>query len=223
MDRHDVRATSGICTPAAVAELARMPESTLRSWMKPSGTRADPLIHSVLTMRRGWPSIPLLGLAEASTARALRDARLPMRVLVEAAEYIRDHADDEFALANPRLVTDGTAAYLHDVKTDDLTRLKDGQGTFVDVVRRHLRPLIPGDDGYVAQYRVMRFATSEVVIDPRMNTGRMYFTRTGVPLFVVAGALRAGEHPAIVAEDFDLTRDEVSEVESNLEWLEAVA
>jgi uncharacterized protein (DUF433 family) len=190
--------------------------------MRPGAAR-DPLIHSVMTTRRGWPSIPLLGLAEASTARALRDAHLPMRVLVEAAEYIREHANDEFALASPKLVTDGTAAYLHDATTDDLTRLRDGQAAFVDVVRKHLRPLIPGDDGYVSQFRVMRFATSEVVIDPEMNTGRMYFTRTGVPLFVIAGALRAGEHPAIVAEDFDLTRDEVSEVESNLEWLEAVA
>lgn len=221
LDRRDVRAASGICTPAAVAELAKMPAPTLRSWMRPAGRRPV-MVHTVPTMRRGWPSVPLVGLAEASALRALRST-LSMQRVTAAAEYIRDRFGDEFALANPKLVTDGSAAFLHDEATDEVTRIPDGQGALTEVFREHLRPLLPGDDGYVAQFHVRRFQSSQVVIDPTMNAGRMYFTRTGVPLFVVAGALRAGERPALIADDFGLTWDEVTEVESNLGWLEAVA
>lgn len=221
MERGDVRASSAICTLGEVASLTGTKTPTLRSWTRPRGTRPS-MVHTITPIRRGWPTVPLVGLAEASSLRALRHV-LTMPKVVAAVEFIRDQAGDEFALANPQLVTDGSEAYLHSIDTDELVRIPDGQGAITDVVRTHLRPLILGPDGYVAQFRVERFHASEVLIDPEHTAGRMYFTRTGVPLFAVAGALRAGERSMVVADDFGLTLEEVTEVESNLEWLGRVA
>lgn len=221
MQRSDVRASSAICTLPEVAELIGAKTPTLRAWTTPRGRRPS-MVHTLTPTKRGWPTVPLVGLAEASSLRALRLV-LSMPKVVAAAEFIRNQTGDEFALANPQLVTDNSEAYLHSIETDDLVRIPDGQGAITDVVRAHLHPLILGTDGYVAQFRVGRFHTSEVLIDPEHTAGRMYFARTGVPLFAIAGALRAGERSMVVADDFGLTLEEVTEVESNLEWLGRVA
>lgn len=217
MDSDDVRASSPICSPADVAQLVGMPVSTVYSWMRATETRPA-LIHTVSPERRGWPSIPLVGLAEASVLRGFREGGMPMREISAAVKYLRGH-HGEYALAAPGLVTDGLVAMLH--SEEGLLTLRDGQGVLVPAVREQLRPFTLAPDGYVKAFMVRSLPGVE--IDPLHAAGRMRFTRTGVPLFAVTGLLEVGDTSAEVADEFGLEVDEVELVKEHLSWLSASA
>ena len=134
-----------------------------------------------------------------------------------AADYIRDETGDFYALANPKLVTDGATAFVqHD---DGLHRIRDKQAAFTDVLRDHLKPLILGEDDYVEQFEV----APGITIDPRFNSGRPAFTRTRIPVFAVLGSLLAGETEEEVADDYGLERTEVRQVWDRKGYFAAVA
>lgn len=217
---NDPRVRSGILTPTQVASLIGMKTPTLRTWTKDRGRRPT-MVHTITPRRRGWPSVPLVGLAEASSLLALRQVGVKMSLLADAAEYICERYDDPFALANPRLVTDGTEAFAHDLQSDELWRIRDRQVAFTEVLREHLRPLILDADDYVKAYRVP-LSDVDLFIEPGFSAGRMTFANK-VPVFAVIGSLRAGEEPVSVALDYGLPPSEVAAVERHIDWLEAAA
>lgn len=51
-----------------------------------------------------------------------------------------------------------------------------------------------------------------MIADPQINFGQPFFASTGTPIGAVLSRLRAGEPHAEVAEDFELSGDEVAEV-----------
>jgi uncharacterized protein (DUF433 family) len=217
VDHADPRASAPICTPREVAVLVKMPLSTVYSWMHATHTRPA-LIHSVEPAVRGWPRIPLIGLAEASVLRAMRDHHVDMREISAAVQFLREQGG-EFALGSPDLVTVGVSALL--AHENGLETLRGGQGVLLATVRENLQPFTLAPDGFVRAYVVPQLRGVE--IDPRFASGRMRFTRTGVPLFAVAGLLSAGDSAEVVADEFELRRDEVDLVREHLPWLSTVA
>lgn len=214
----DVRTTSAIATRSEAAHLADIPAQRLSAWARPTRRGLAPLVHTVKSRSRF--TVPLVGIAEASALNGLREGGMSMQQARTAAEFIRRELGDEYAIASPRLVTDGIDAFIQDDK--GTMRLRDRQHAIQEVLRRHLRPLILADDGMVEAFRVEQFGDTDVTVDPRYNAGRMSFTRNRVPVFVVAGSLRAGEKPDAVAADFGLTREEVDQVDGLLDWLDKV-
>lgn len=217
MDVRDVRAIAPICTPADVERLVNMPRSTVYSWMHATATRPA-LIHHVPASRRGWPTIPLVGLAEASVLRALREQGMSMKEIVAAVTYLRKK-HGEFALGSPELVTDGVLAYVEE--PGGLVTLRGGQGVLLQTVQQYLQPFTLAPDKFVQAFVVPDLMGVEM--DPRYASGRMRFTRTGVPLFAVTGLLEAGDPPEVVADEYGLTLDEVGLVREHLPWLSEVA
>lgn len=215
--RPDPRVASPIATRSEVANLVHVKAERLTAWAFGSAGRR-PLVHTV--RGRGRFTIPLVGIAEAASLQALRAGGLSMQQARGAAEFIRDTFDDEYALASPRLFTDGTDAFIDD--TDGLMRLRDRQGAIREVLNEHLRPLILDEQGFVEAFRVQEFSSSEVTIDPRFNAGRMSFVRNRVPVFAVAGALIAGERVDVVAQDYGLSSEETYEVLDRIDWLAKV-
>lgn len=213
----DYRFTSPIASRPQVATLLEVQPSRIESWTRPT-SGLPPMVHTV--GGAGRLTVPMIGIAEAAALEGLLAGGLSMFRVREAANHIRNELGDEYALASPQLFTDGTEAFIE--TTDGLQRLRDGQGAFREVLQRHLQPLIIGVDGVVEAYRIERF-TSPVTIDPRFNAGRMSFERNRVPLFAIAGALDAGERLDDVAREYELTTDEVAEVDGARRWLAAVA
>ena len=179
------------------------------------------MVHKVEPRRRGWPSIPLIGLAEASSLSILRRLGMSMQTAAKAVDFIRAEFNDEYAMASPHLVTDGIDAFVHFAKTDDVVRIKDRQQAIVEVVRDHLRPIVVGADSYVEAYEVNRAGVS-MFIDPRFSAGRLTFANR-TPVFAVLGALKSGEEPIRVALDFGLPPTHVEAIGGDLEWLAQVA
>lgn len=217
----DVRFTSGICTPRQVAELVEMPPATLYSWANQRGKR-PPVVHRVPVKVRGYASIPLAGLAEASTLRALRQMHLPMRKMVEAADWYRTQYDDDYALASPRIVTDGIDLFVEE-SGGELHRAGDGQRPFREIIEAYLRPIVMDPDGYARAYKVELAPGIEAEIDPRFNSGRISLRRNRMPLFAVLGSLQAGDPATVVAHEYDLSVQEVRVVGGHARWLEKVA
>lgn len=220
VDYQEPRFVDPICTIREVALLVGMPLDTVKAW---SGQRRSrpPFITRIPQGHRGWPSIPLVGLAEASALRALR-AVLPHGEVAAAAEWIRSEFGSPHALANRRLVTDGAYAYVQEHGDQELLyRVKTQQHVIAEVVAEHLRPLRFEGDDYPTAFRVAAVEGAE--IDPRYNSGRMAFERNRVPLFAVVGLLKAGEPATIVAQEFGLSMSEVASVEHNVEWLDEAA
>lgn len=217
MESSDVRASAPICTPMEVAALVGMPLSTVYSWMKPTHTRPA-LIHNVEPEVRGWPRIPLIGLAEASVLRAMRDRKMKMPEIAAAVLYLRE-TSGEYALGSPALVHDGVVAMLR--RPEGLETLRGGQGVLLETVERRLQPFTLAPDGFVQSYLVPKL--DGVEIDPRFASGRMRFTRTGVPVFAVTGLLEAGDPVEAVADEYELRTAEVELVRQHLPWLSQVA
>lgn len=215
----DVR-EAAILTPAEVATLVEMPTPTVYSWLRPSSSR-EALVHSVPADTKGWPSVPLYGLAEAHTVRSLRKLHWGMRDVGKYAEYLRSQSGDRFALASPKLVTDGIDAF--EDRNGELTRLRDSQIPISEIIRPFLRELVLWDDGRTGGYRPPRLDSDLVELDPRFNGGRMSFVRGRVPLFAVVGSVLGGDTLTEAAEDYRLDRDQVALVERHFKWLEQAA
>lgn len=213
----DIRTASAIATRSEVANLVQVRPDRITAWASPRPGKA-PLVHTI--RGAGRFTVPLVGIAEVASLNALRSGGMPMDEVRRASDFIRREYDDEYALASPKLFTDGTDAFFEDAH--GLARVKDKQGAIREVIADHLRPLVIGADGFVEAFRVEQFAPFDVTIDPRFNAGRMSFTRNRVPVFAVAGALDAEEKPDDVASDYGLTRAEVLAVRERLRWLATV-
>lgn len=212
----EVANASPICTFQEVADLVGMPESTLRSWAKPTKARS-PLVHTVKNDRRGWPTIPLAGLVEARSLRALRDM-VSMQQIAPAVQALREETGDEFVLAKPRLFV-STAGELYE-KTDDVfVRLKDKQIQVPHILDEYMRSIEMNPDGSLRRYRIPLGGAAMLFIDPRLNAGRPSFSN-GVPAFAVLGAYDSGDSPYEIAEDFGVS---LAEIEATVERRETFA
>lgn len=214
----DIRLTSGICTPRQVSSIVGVNQGTLRSWMQ-ANSRRSALVRSAANAHRGWPTIPLVGLVEAHVVHVLRSQiGLKMRKVADYAAYLR--AQDPFAMASPELVTDSIDLYF--ANAEGLERVHDGQQPLHTVVEPFLRRISLWSDGQPGVFIPEQMEDVGVTIDPRFSAGRMTF-RNRVPLFAVAGALRAGDDVALIAEDFGLSEREVLSVDENIDWIESAA
>jgi uncharacterized protein (DUF433 family) len=217
VDFGEPRFVTPICTVQDVATLVGMPLDTVKAWAGQRRSRRQ-MITRLPQAHRGWPSIPLVGLAEAHILRTLRDL-LPPSEVDAAAMWIRDRYQDPHALANKRLVTDGAYAYVQE-GPNELYRVRTQQHAFVEILEAHLKPLIFERDDYPVAFAVR---IPGAVIDPRFNTGRMTFERNRVPVFAVVGSLRGGDSVDEVMQQFGLTLQEVAAVDEHLEWAATAA
>lgn len=209
----DARVAWPILTTSQVAALTGVPSATLRGW-----TRGPSNIVHTLPNRRGWPTIPFVGLVEAELAGSLLEI-LPAAKVRAVLKALKSHHGQEFTLDFPHLVTDLSSTFVRE--GEELTRLQDSQGAFLDVLRKDLRTLRVGVDGRVEAFTPLKLDIASV--DPRFNGGSLSITRTRTPVASIVGSLRAGEKSGTIASDYGLTDDEVRRVESELEWAAAAA
>jgi uncharacterized protein (DUF433 family) len=208
----DIRVTAPIFTAGEVATITGITPSTAYNW-----SRRD-LITNVHARRRGWPTIPLLGLAEYEIFRGMREAKLPMPEVAAIARFIRTEIS-QYGFLSRDIVHDGTMAYLQE--NDELERLTNGQFAIYPVIEERLKPFAFDQDGLIFEYQVKR--VPGVVIDPRFNGGRMMFEQSSVPLFAVAGMLNSGERPEVVAREYGITDQQVAAVKADLQWISQAA
>lgn len=202
-------ATVPILTRGQAAALTSTDLSDVTRWTK----GACPAIAR--PRRRHWSpySVAFSGLLEADMLGMLAEMKVPARRATALVRSMREQYGELARVENPGLVTDGTDMFL---SLDNLlTRTRDRQGAFPEVLRKFLRRLVVVD-GRVEEYRPdrMRFAT----VAPAFNGGALSLQESRIPVSALAGMLLAGEPAEVVAREYDAPLDEVKAVEADLEW-----
>ncbi|MCH8613484.1 DUF433 domain-containing protein [Arsenicicoccus dermatophilus] len=207
-----------ILTARDAARHLRMPESTLDVWLKPLDG-AEPLVHSVVPERRGWPRVPFVGVIEAHVLRELRTAGIPMDEIRKVVQILREGMSDPYALASSRLATigDPSGAAGKDsrlfAELDDALVNQHNQGSIREVLASHLRFVKWDDEGRPRALRLSQYPDrAEVIIDPRFAWGSPVLAESRTPIEAVVSLWQAGEPMDVVAEEFDLSRDQVEDI-----------
>jgi uncharacterized protein (DUF433 family) len=78
-----------------------------------------------------------------------------------------------------------------------------------EIVQEYLEYVGFGADNYPKLLRLKTFEPAKVVIDPYRSSGQAVFDATGTKVANVAAMLKAGEDPAVVAEEHGVGADAV--------------
>lgn len=203
-------------TPAEVATFLGVPVETIRRWAGPSsGVR-----EAVITAAPGRPRharIPFVGLAEAYTLRAIREAGVSLQRIRPALERLDAELGLAHALASQRLYTDGSEVLLDVAQRAEgqvslagkqLVVVRNGQHVFHEVVAEYLRR-ITFEGGYAQVIPLPAYADARVVVDSRRSFGQPIFESSGVRLADALSLFRAGEPLATVSEEYGVPETEL--------------
>lgn len=200
-----------ILTMSQAARHLEIPKTTLHTWVR---TEDGPLVHRVADQPHGWPTIPFAGVVEAHVLRVLRhELHLSMPNVRQAALRVRQEFDTPYALASKRIATDGVDIFIQYAE-DDLERAHDGQRPIREVISEHLRYVEWNERGvwphaiHLRQYE----GIAPVVIDPRFAWGQPVVEQNRVPVSAIVELWRAGDTMSDIAEEFDLTREQVEAI-----------
>lgn len=103
----DIRVTRPLYTVSQVARYVGMPPSTLTAWAKGYTKRfpnrvpvsQGPVITSLPAATPGGPTIPFIGLVEATVVQAFRQTGLPLQRVRKALEVLAEQGELEHALS----------------------------------------------------------------------------------------------------------------------------
>lgn len=225
-----LRFDTPLYTVAEAARIVGVPSRTLADWAKGYIRRfpnrrdvsGGPVITFEPPSRRGEPSIPFIGLAEALVLAAVRRSGVPMQRIRPALVQLQKEIGVEHALASRKLFTDG-AELLFDYGTRrhdtpegksarDLIVVRNGQRVFVDVISDYLQRIQYGADGYPDLIRVPTYRHADVVVDPRRAFGAPIFKRGGARVDDVLERFWADESMDELVEEFGVPVDQLEDV-----------
>lgn len=201
-----------------------VPRSTLQRWMSSR--------HGLVTRRPGarrtLPSVPFVGLAEASVVLAFLKAGVPLARIWPALVRLQKEIGIEHVLASKRLYTDGAEVLWHlstghgpQSPVGDLVVCRNDQLVLSPTVEQYLRLITYDEAGWATRLRLSRFGDVPVIVDPLRAFGRPLIDHgVGVRVEDVLDMSAAGEPPQGIAEAYDLP---VSYVEGILAVAEAKA
>ncbi|MBA2556391.1 MAG: DUF433 domain-containing protein [Chloroflexi bacterium] len=228
----DLVRTTPLYTTAQAARYLGVPPSTLGTWAhgyerilkdrsgKERRVTGEPII-TAQPPRRGQPSIPFFGLAEAFVLVAFRRAGVSLQHIRRCIPILQKLVGLEHALASERLYTDGQRI-LYDFaqRVDDpaarrelegLTVVVGGQRVIAEAVRDYLQRITYADDGLAVEL-VLPYAERDLLrVRPDQAGGQPLFLHGRAPLEHVLGRWKAGDRIKEIAKDFGLSADDVED------------
>ena len=180
----DARFLAPLLTVTEAGRNLLISPSTVKDW------KTRELVHSVAPLRRGAPTLPLAGVAEAQVLRGLRLSGLPPTEIARVTRSLREELG-EYALIKERLAHDGRSVFRDVARRTDApqwVRVRDGQLLLPKVVDDHLTYLEWAPDGFPVRLRLRSYRQANAD---------------------VMRQVLAGEKPEDIASDYDLTEDEV--------------
>lgn len=220
----DSRFTVPLYTVPEAARLVGMAPSTLATWAKGYTRRFSnrrdveqgPVITCVPPGRPGWPTIPFVGLVEATVVQAFRRTELPLQRIRRALQVLAEQGELAHPLASRRLYSDG-ARVLFDYATDAedgqlrlLTVVDGGQRVFHEVIAGYLER-IHFADPWATELIVPVTDRPVLRVLPRVAFGDPLFINGGAPLSAVISRYRAGEAVKSLASDYEVPADDIRE------------
>ncbi|WP_433051439.1 DUF433 domain-containing protein [Dactylosporangium sp. CS-033363] len=205
--------TTPLLTPEETARHLQLPVTTLRGWTKEKAAGA-PLVHTIAGRTRGHPNVPFVAVIEAYVLRSLRELRLSTHKIRAAAEEVRRSFATPYGLATRRIATDGIDVFMDYIEADELARVGDGQRPIRATIENYLKYIVWDEaEEFPSRLKLRQYPDiAPVIIDPRFGWGAPVLERTKVPVDAVVGLWRAGEPIALIADEYELTTDEVDAI-----------
>lgn len=156
--------------------------------------------------------MPFLAIIEAYVLRSLRGAGVSMDDARKAATIVREEFGDEFALATPRIATDGVSLFV-ELADRSVIHARDQQFGIRAVLDDYLRFISWDGAGQPSRLLLKQYPTAaQVVIDPEFGWGGPVLAASKVPVDSIVELWRTGESMKVVAREYDLTMDVVEDV-----------
>jgi len=228
--RDHLRFEVPLYTVTDAARIVDVPVSTLSTWAQGYTRRfpdrpdvvGDPIITYVRPEGPRRPSIPFVGLTEATVLAAIRRSGVPMQRIRPALRAIEARMGIDHALASRRLYTDG-AELLYDYAeshpdSEDgraalhLVVVRSGQRVFTEIIQEYLRRIEYASDGYAELIHVPAYEHAEVVVDPKRAFGAPIFERGGARIDDVLHRFWAGESLDELAAEFGVPLSQLEDV-----------
>lgn len=214
-------------TLADVARFARVPTPTLRSWVTGRNyrTHGGPERFKPLIVPASPTHLSFINLVEAHVLAAIRrNHGVPMHKVRSAIDYVGRELGVQHPLAREKFETDGVSLFIR--RLEKLFNASEsGQVAMQDVLSIYLQRIRYDEAGMSALFFPFTRATAErdqpqeVVINPAVMWGRPVILGTRIDTRTVFSRYRAGETLDEIAEDFNLTLEQVDEaVRSEIEW-----
>lgn len=198
------------------ARCLNLPTSTVRSWVlgrryetAQGVTQAKPVIH-VADRRAGHLSF--VNLVEVHVLAAIRrHHRVRLPEIRKAVTYLERKLGTRHPLTEVQMMTDGTSLFVE--KYGELINVsQEGQLAMKRVLELYLDRVERDPDD--VPIRLFPFTKDDddgrlIFIDPRVQFGRPCIAGTRVPALEVAERFRAGESTIEIADDFELTGEQV--------------
>jgi uncharacterized protein (DUF433 family) len=185
------------------ARYAAITGQTIRNWQKFSN-RPSPL-----SPRERGKALSYLQLIELAVVAAYRESGVPLWAIRETREYMRKEFNADFPFARYRFKTDGKELWLDYIdligKKGKAKLLKvsgKGQLAWSEIIGRLKEFEYDKKLGLAVRWHVGGL-DSPVIIDPRIRFGAP--SVDGVPTTLLHARWEAGESPAEIADDFDMT------------------
>jgi|FLYL01.1.fsa_nt_gi uncharacterized protein (DUF433 family) len=217
-------------TLTEAARIVGVPVSTLTTWAKGyvrrPGGRAEVVGEPIITYlppegpRR--PSIPFVGLTEATVLAAVRRSGVPMQRIRPALHALETKLGLDHALASRRLYTDG-AEVLYDYGESHADRvegrvalqlivIRSGQRVFTEAIQQYLQRIEYGPDGYARLIHVPIYQQAEVIVDPTRSFGAPIFERGGARVDDVLQRFWSGESLDELSREFGVPLNQLEDV-----------
>jgi uncharacterized protein (DUF433 family)/DNA-binding transcriptional MerR regulator len=220
------RFRDALYTPSEAARYLNVPLRTVRRWAwgdrEVSGEGRDAMRPGVVTALRDRPtghaSIPFVGLAEAYTLRALRDAGVSLQRIRPALAKLEARFGLEHSLASQHLYTDGLEV-LYDFASEaddgkgpsaELVVVRHGQQVFTQIVAGYLER-VAYVSGYAQAFPLPGYQHGIVMVDAARGFGQPIFARSGARVQDALDLFKAGESLRTVAEEYDVPEHELEE------------
>lgn len=211
IQEHDVRFSAGLLGMNDAARYLGIPRQTFHRWAR-GYERGKPLLHVLNAEHRREARVTLIAMTEAWTLFALRAAGVRPQRIRPALERLQQEFGWRYALVAPELATDGIDVLWDFARTREGAGLIEGRtGQFVirEIVADYLQYITRAVDDYPEYLTLRHCEPSKVVVDPRRAFGQPIFEGSRTRVADVAGMLKAGEEPEIVAEELGVSIEDV--------------
>lgn len=207
----DIRFTAGLLGMSDAARYLGIPRQTFQRWAR-GYERGAPLLHVLQPERSREARITLIAMAEAWVLSALRAAGVRPQRIRPAISRLQKEFGKEYVLVARELATDGIDVLWDFSRTREgvgLIEGSTGQLVIRQIVEDYLQYLSWADDGF-PEFLTLRYCEpSKVIVDPRLAFGQPIFEGARTRVADVAGMLKAGEEPGVVADELGVSTEDV--------------
>jgi len=211
LTERDVRFVRPLMTLADAGRHLGIPQQTFHRWAR-GYERGGPLLHVIGPTTAKQATVPFMALAEAWVLAGLRNAGVRPQRIRPALIKLQEEFGREYVLASPELATDGISVLWDFSRTEagaGLIEGRTGQAIMREIVQEYLTYVGFGADRYPNLLTLKPFEPTKVIIDPYRSSGQPVFEGTGTKVTNVAAMLKAGEDPAVVAEEHGIGAEAV--------------